>query len=61
MGKGDQTRLQFFIQIKHHDISRTLSPWSKFAPKQIKEIRKEGNALFNDTLNAFYLRLYDIW
>ena len=26
--------------------------------------RKEGNVLFNDTLNTFYLRLYgvtDIW
>ena len=23
-------------------------------------IRKEGNVLFNDTLNTFYLRLYDV-
>ena len=22
--------------------------------------RKEGNVLFNDTLNTFYLRLYDV-
>ena len=22
---------------------------------------KEGNVLFNDALNTFYLRLYDIW
>ena len=25
-----------------------------------KEGRKEGNVLFNDTLNTFYLRLYDV-
>ena len=23
-------------------------------------LRKEGNVLFNDTLNTFYLRLYDV-
>ena len=28
---------------------------------QRKERRKEGNVLFNDTLNTFYLRLYNIW
>ena len=25
-----------------------------------KEGRKEGNILFNDALNTFYLRLYDV-
>ena len=25
-----------------------------------REGRKEGNALFNDALNTFYLRLYDV-
>ena len=25
-----------------------------------KEVRKEGNVLFNDTLNTFYLRLYGV-
>ena len=25
-----------------------------------KQIRKEGNVLFNDALNTFYLRLYDV-
>ena len=24
------------------------------------DCRKEGNVLFNDTLNTFYLRLYDV-
>ena len=28
--------------------------------KQLKEERKEGNVLFNDTLNTVYLRLYGI-
>ena len=27
---------------------------------QQKVERKEGNVLFNDTLNTFYLRLYDV-
>ena len=26
--------------------------------KKIKERKKEGNVLFNDALNAFYLQLY---
>ena len=26
----------------------------------IKHIRKEGNVLFNDALNTFYLRLYGV-
>ena len=26
----------------------------------VKDHRKEGNVLFNDTLNSFYLWLYDI-
>ena len=26
----------------------------------MKEGRKEGNVLFNDTLNTFYLRLYGV-
>ena len=37
---------------------------SKRGNIQMKEGRKEGNVLFNDTLNTFYLQFYmasDIW
>ena len=35
------------------------SKWKLSQPWYIL-IRKEGNVLFNDTLNTFYLRLYDV-
>ena len=28
--------------------------------ESVNERRKEGNTLFNNTLNTFYIRLYDI-
>ena len=31
-----------------------------FKPNILREGRKEGNVLFNDALNTFYLRLYDV-
>ena len=40
-----------------------VSRWhcSKSSDRQVrKEGRKEGNVLFNDALNTFYLRLYGI-
>ena len=30
------------------------------ASDMVKEGRKEGNVLFNDALNTFYLRLYGV-
>ena len=30
----------------------------KIAPEREREIERERNVLFNDTLNTFYLRLY---
>ena len=46
----------------HSDSERgnLLSPYGLFFPitSKKKEGRKEGNVLFNDALNTFYLRLY---
>ena len=36
--------------------TRVTSLGSEYARKE----RKEGNVLFNDTLNTFYIRLYDV-
>ena len=33
---------------------------NKKQQQKIEEIRKEGNVLFNDALNTFYLRLYGV-
>ena len=33
---------------------------SRFTPQYLPLYRKEGNVLFNDALNTFYLRLYDV-
>ena len=30
------------------------------SPADLKERRKEGNVLFNDALNTFYLQLYGV-
>ena len=31
-----------------------------YSDREMKEGRKEGNVLFNDALNTFYLRLYGV-
>ena len=43
------------IQVSFFDIHLTGSDILKCS-----EGRKEGNVLFNDTLNTFYLRLYGV-
>ena len=52
------------------DIARPLMPTLPYQPRDASCIsverlakrtgRKEGNVLFNDALNTFYLRLYDV-
>ena len=34
-------------------MEREIAQW-------VRLLRKEGNLLFNDVLNTFYLRLYDV-
>ena len=46
------------IQVIHFYIISTLFQFWQFG--NLKEGRKEGNVLFNDTLNTFYLQLYGI-
>ena len=50
--------LPSFLQ---HSISRCISEFNKTVEKaDILLGRKEGNVLFNDALNTFYLRLYGV-
>ena len=43
--------------MKHTD---TKLNGDKFIFAVLIPTKKEGNVLFNDTLNTFYLRLYDV-
>ena len=46
---------QYYIEIFNKII------FLKYRTKQLKATgRKEGNVLFNDALNTFYLRLYGV-
>ena len=41
-------------------LSRCFSPLPVLQSSTLSEGRKEGNVLFNDALNTFYLRLYGV-
>ena len=48
-----------FTYKQHHLTTASLSRDNHLKPcQQEMEGRKEGNVLFNDALNTFYLRLY---
>ena len=40
--------------------SSSVSPWWEITPRTSTLPQKEGNVLFNDALNTFYLRLYGV-
>ena len=41
-------------------IHQTMSRYSTIETRPYPSNNKEGNVLFNDTLNTFYLRLYGV-
>ena len=47
-----------WMQLYNFPMESKLS--LSFYKSCVVEGRKEGNALFNDALNTFYLRLYDV-
>ena len=61
-----KTLSQLYIEKTDKQISQILYPEKPYNMHTIlpyhshKEGRKEGNVLFNDALNTFYLRLYGV-
>ena len=61
------TKMSYFLVILAQTVARSVSAkdfawkdvWS-FYSKRRKEGRKDGNVIFNDALNTFYLRLYGV-
>ena len=63
---------QTYAQLVHHEgsIRRRIDTWADALPLGFvslpldslrqRQRNKEGNVLFNDALNTFYLRLYGI-
>ena len=50
----------FLLQGKKWKMNDDTVIVNQFAHKCILALRKEGNVLFNDTLNTFYLWLYGV-
>ena len=48
--------MAFVIPVVEHWLEREIAKWIHHEGSG----RKEGNVLFNDTLNTFYLRLYGV-
>ena len=48
------------MQCHLHNVGRQARANTLRMLMRLKKTRKEGNVLFNDVLNTFYLRLYDV-
>ena len=55
---GDLNMLRFFCLFSSASSFCSFSNGRSYKP--LRMYRKEGNVLFNDTLNTFYLRLYGV-
>ena len=57
-----QIKLHLCSHFELHSLNELINVWGQPSTKihRLLGIRKEGNVLFNDALNTFYLRLYGV-